>query len=147
MALLLIMLMLGWFGYQMWMPNNSAQVFRSPFDPACDLRAGPCETNLTQGAKVRFAIQPETIPVTEPLQLLVDIDGLEVDRVTVELNGVDMNMPQNKIVLEQTGRGRFRGKGSLSFCTRNAMEWEALVELAAGEKQFIVGYRFITLAN
>ena len=118
-----------------------------PFDPDCDLRAGACVTKLSDNAKVSFAIEPRTIPLLQELQLAVTVNGYSVDKVEVDLNGVDMNMGFNRVELESMGNGHFSGTGQLSVCTLDIMEWEARVLLYQKDDVTVVPYRFITVKS
>jgi len=116
-----------------------------PADPACDLRAGPCVSRLNDDASVSFAIEPREIPLVKPLQLRVEVQGLDAQQVEVDFSGVDMNMGFNRVKLERKGEGRFVGGGMLPVCVRDAMEWEAKVLVHARQGISSVAYRFITV--
>ena len=138
-------LVISWLVYQQWWVSNlPPEQISVAFDPACDLRAGPCVTTLDDGSRVSFAIEPRSIPISEKLRLEVTVSGLDVGAVSVDINGVDMKMPPNIVDLKKSGNGRYRGKGALSFCTRSIMEWESVIQLDTGDKQIKVPFRFIT---
>ena len=99
-------------------------------DTNCDLRAGPCRSDLPGGGTISFGISPEEIPLVSPLQFQVDIDGLDARSVEVDFQGVDMNMGFNRVKLEQQSAGRFTGGGMLPVCVRDAMEWELSIRMA-----------------
>ncbi|MBT3206431.1 MAG: hypothetical protein HOM14_18700 [Gammaproteobacteria bacterium] len=145
-GIVLSFIVIGWFVYQQWwVVHLPPEQVRVSFDPKCDLRAGPCVTTLEDGSRISFAIEPRSIPVSEKLKLEVTVSsGLDVDGVSVDINGVDMKMPPNIVDLKETGNGRYMGKGALSFCTRSIMEWESVIQLDAGDKQINVPFRFIT---
>jgi len=147
MVVVLFLLLVSWIAYQQKLQSQQLQVIPVDYDASCDLRAGPCVTLLKDGASVSFSIEPRKIPLARPLQLTVYVDGFKVDGVSVELNGVDMKMPLNLLELENTVKGEFSTKATLSFCSRNAMEWEAMVELRSGNKRIRVPYRFITVSQ
>ncbi len=143
-ALLLSVVLCGWIAYQLPVEKYSAAVIDIPFDVRCDLRSGPCETLLSDGARVGLSIEPLSIPVDKPLQISVQVSGLQVQRVTVDINGVDMKMPINPLQLEKVADGRYVGIGNLSFCSQRLMEWEALVSIDTGGNLIKLPYRFIT---
>ena len=143
----LFILLVGWTAYQQKLQSQQVQLIVIPYDQQCDLRAGPCVTALKDGASVSFSIEPREVPLAKPLQLKVFVEGFRVDGVSVELNGVDMKMPLNQIELKNMVKGEFSAKATLSFCSQNAMEWEALVELRSGNKRIKVPYRFITVSH
>ena len=143
-ALLLLIAVLAWVGYQQLSMAKPARFLNPPFDPACDLRAGPCVSVLEGGGRVRFSIEPRTIPVTEALQLRVEISGLRASQVSVDINGVDMKMPINPVELKQLDEGVYVGTTNLSFCSRSLMEWESVVQLTTERSQINLPFRFIT---
>ena len=57
-------------------------------DPDCDLRAGPCVSQLDDAVRVSFAIEPREIPLVKPLQLRVSVEGMQADQVQVDFAGV-----------------------------------------------------------
>jgi len=114
-------------------------------DPDCSLRAGPCITTLSEGVSVSFAIEPRTIPVLQPLQLAVELEGLEARKVEVDFSGADMTMGINRVNLRQQSARRFTGQGSLSVCVRDAMQWEASVFVHTPEETLVVPFRFIVV--
>ncbi len=115
-----------------------------PADPACDLRAGPCRSQVEGGA-VSFAIEPRSIPLVKPLQLRVELEGVAAQQVAIDFSGVDMNMGFNRFTLKPAGEGIFTGEGLLPVCVRDAMEWEAKVLISSRRGLTAVAYRFITV--
>lgn len=113
-------------------------------DTSCDLRAGPCSVRFASGPTVRFAIEPQSIPVVTPLRLVVAIEGLDARAVEVDFAGVDMNMGFNRVALEETGRGDWEGQGTLPVCVRDRMEWEARVLLHTAVGIRAAPFRFAT---
>jgi hypothetical protein len=117
----------------------------APLDPECDLRAGPCSADFSDGGRVIFGIQPSAIPLLKPLQLEVQLKGVEAQGVEVDLQGMDMNMGFNRPKLTQVGEGIFRGEGMLPVCVRDAMEWEAKVLVRTEQGLRAAPFRFITI--
>lgn len=113
-------------------------------DPGCDLHAGPCTVRFASGASVRFAIEPQSIPVVTPLRLLVRAEALDAHAVEVDFAGVDMNMGYNRVPLEQTGPGEYAGQGTLPVCVRERMDWEARVLLHTSDGILAAPFRFTT---
>ena len=94
----------------------------------CDLRLGSCTQSLGNG-RVVFAITPSQIPLMQPLQLSVEVTGLAVDAVAVEIRGLNMDMGLNRTVLAGDAAGRWRGTAILPVCSQRRMQWEAAVRL------------------
>ncbi len=117
-----------------------------PLD-GCDLQKQACRRALPGGGELVFEILPRPIPLVQPLQLKVDVKGLEVDGVEVDFSGVTMNMGYNRPRLERVGEGRFRGEGMLPVCVRQRMDWEAKVLLHLPHGVLAVPYRFHTIRS
>jgi hypothetical protein len=143
-VLLLATAVLGGVGYY----------FRDYFEPGparvlelsdCDLRKAACAVSLPGGGEATFEILPHPVPLTEPLQLLVQVTGKKVRKVEVDFSGVTMNMGYNRPLLKQVERGRFEGEGLLPVCIRQRMDWEAKLMLDTSDGLFIIPYRFETI--
>ena len=146
-AVVLTLVLIGALGHKAWpllFPRPQAQV---PWDPDCDLRAGPCESALPGGGRVSLEISPSNIPTVQPLQLHVGLQGPapKVSRVLVDFSGVDMNMGFNRVALQEKAAGTYTGQGTLSVCVRAAMEWQASVLIHTGQGTISVPYRFVVV--
>ncbi|MFZ1536414.1 MAG: hypothetical protein WAT23_03400 [Chromatiaceae bacterium] len=117
-------------------------VATAPLVSSCDLRQGPCMGSLPAGGKVRFDIEPRSIPVLHPLNLTVRTEGLDVHAVEVDFAGTDMNMGYNRVQLEAVGPGDWQGQVTLPTCVRSRMKWEAKVLLATDLGLMAVPFRF-----
>ena len=131
--------------YWVWLSLFQVSQVEAFIDPDCDLRAGACSSQLAGGATVNFSITPRSIPVIEPLQLTVDIEGLKVEAVEVDFNGADMYMGFNRFQLARQDDGIFTGEGRIPVCVREAMEWEARVRITAAQGVYIAPYRFVAV--
>ena len=144
-AALLLLALAGVAAYKV-LPLLNPEVARiAPLDPQCDLRAGPCSSELPGGGRITFSITPEEIPVVQPLVLDVKLEGIAAAGVEVDFQGVDMNMGFNRPRLVRQGQGHFSGPGMIPVCVRDAMEWEARVLVASDDGLVAAPYRFITV--
>lgn len=114
-------------------------------DPACDLRAGDCRLVFPNGEKVVFRILPRDIPLIEPIQIQVDLEGLEARKVMVDFAGMDMNMGFNRPELSLVEGRRFAGTARIPVCVRKRMDWEARVMVETPEGLWVAPFRFYTL--
>jgi hypothetical protein len=142
---LLLLAICGVALYRVWPMLHPEIAVQVPADPACDLRAGPCISSLGEGTSVSFSIEPQEIPLVKPLQLRVELQGVEASSIEVDFSGVDMDMGFNRVRLEPVGKGSYSANGMLPVCVRDAMEWEAKVLLRSQEGLSSVAYRFITV--
>lgn len=141
----LVIALIGLALYQAW-PQLYPEVTQvAPLDPACDLSQGPCLARFPGSGQIRFDIEPRPFRATQPLDLRVQTEGLDVLSVTVDFHGIDMNMGFNQIPLQQLAAGSFTGSGTLPVCVRSRMAWEAKV-LARTPKGLVAApFRFETL--
>jgi len=133
--------------YKAWplLHPEIAQV--APLDPSCDLRRGPCTSSLpNRPARIRFAVEPRSLPAAQPLRLSVSIEGVDASEVAVDFAGVDMNMGFNRATLEQVAPGRFEGGGMLPVCVRSRMTWEARVLARTADGLVAAPFRFDTVS-
>jgi len=130
--------------YVAWPLLNPAVVATAPLDPSCDLRRGPCTGTLPNGATVRFALEPRTLPLLEPIAIDVRVEGLRALGVEVDFAGVDMNMGYNRPRLAGEGEGHFVGKAVLPVCVRYRMDWEARVLVRTADGLMAAPFRFST---
>jgi len=141
-AMILALILIGVVGYKLsplLLPK--ADVFLQP-DPGCDLQQAPCVATLPEGGRLRLALTPRPIPVTRPIDVAVEIEGLRADRVTVDLAGVDMSMGYNRQTLQSDGAGKFSSRATLPVCVTGRMLWQATVLVEAGGTRFAVPFRF-----
>jgi hypothetical protein len=141
-AMILALILIGVMGYKLsplLLPR--ADVTATP-DPGCDLQQGPCAAALPQGGRLRFALTPRPIPVTAPLEMLVELEGLAAEKVAVDFAGVSMNMGFNRPALAPAGSGRFAGQATLPVCVTGRMTWQATVLVETGRTRIAVPFRF-----
>lgn len=144
-AILLFIAVAGVAAYKVLPLLDPIVVRIAALDPACDLRAGPCTGRLTNDSRITLGIKPETIPVVQPLELEVQVEGFDADSVEVDFQGVGMNMGFNRPKLAALDEGRYAGSGMLPVCIADAMEWEAKVLVYTNDGIVAAPFRFITV--
>lgn len=141
LAMILTLVMVGVVGYKLsplLLPK--ADVTASP-DAGCDLHVKACGATLPGGGRLGFALTPRPILVTAPLEMVVELDGISVDKVAVDFAGVSMNMGFNRPVLAPAGPGRFAGQTTLPVCVTGRMTWQATVLIETGRTRIAVPFR------
>lgn len=147
---LIVLLLLGGVTlvlYDVWPLLFPRIVAVAPLVPTCDLRHGDCTAILPGGGKVRFGIEPRSIPVLQPLALAARVEGLEPRSVAVDFAGTDMNMGYNRVALEPIGGGAWKGQATLPICVRSRMNWEARVLLQTDAGIMAAPFRFDTISS
>lgn len=141
-AMILALVLIGVVGYKLsplLLPKADLTV--SP-EGGCDLQSGSCGAVLPQGGRLKFSLSPRPIPVSDPIALVVALEGMEADRVTVDFAGVSMNMGFNRPRLAPGGPGRFVGQATLPVCVTGRMVWQATVLVETGQTRIAVPFRF-----
>jgi len=141
---LLVIALFAVAAYRAWPLLFPEIIQLAPLDPECDLRQGACSASFGEGRTLRFALQPQHIPMLQPLTLEVEVAQLQPHRVEVDFAGVAMNMGFNRPQLHLQQEGRFAGKGTLPVCVLSQMEWEARVLLYTDQGILAAPFRFIT---
>ena len=106
----------------------------------CDLRQGACNIEMA-GQLLEFVIDPAEIQILKPLTIALKFPENAVifpKKVSVEFEGVNMDMGYNRIWLEPQDDNVFQGQGMLPACTAETMYWRIhlLVQDASGMIDF-----------
>ena len=129
---------------KLWPNAAGGNTVSLPANGACDIQAGPCASPVPGGGRIELAIAPRPIPLLQPLQVLVRLDGLEAKAVEVDFAGVDMNMGVNRHALAPQGEGRYSGEAVLPICVTGRMAWQASVIVDGGKARIVAPFRFVT---
>lgn len=139
---LLLLLLIGVAGYKYRQVTSATLIATAPLDTRCLLNAGPCTAALPGGHRARFAITPHPITATTPLQLSLQLEGVEANGVEVHFRGESMDMGLSQFVLAPQGDQRFGGEAILPVCVRNSMMWIADVLVATPQGRIAFPFRF-----
>jgi hypothetical protein len=120
-------------------------VAKAELDESCNLREGPCSSNLPGGGKVTFSIAPNEIPILRPLKIDVKVEGVDVTKTEVDFTGIGMDMGYNRPELSAVSKNQFMGKAILPVCVRSKMDWEAKVLLQTDNGLLMAPFRFFTM--
>jgi hypothetical protein len=133
--------------YRAWPILFPAEVLSIEPSANCDLHQRPCEARLPDGGKLRFSITPREIPLIEPLDLRVELEGTEASRVEVDFAGLNMFMGYNRVHLSADDPGTYAGIGRLPVCVQQRMTWEARVLVYTDTGLIAVPHRFVTVKS
>ncbi len=143
-ALMLALILIGIVGYKLsplLMPK--ADVTVTP-EAGCDLHKTPCGAVLPSGGRLTLSLMPRPIPVAQPVEMAVSVEGMSPDRVQIDFAGVDMAMGFTRPTLKAAGSGRFTGSTTLPVCVTGRMTWQATILLETGGQRMAVPFRFVT---
>ena len=78
-------------------------------DESCDLHSGACLARSESGKGIELSISPRGIPLLQPLEVIVKLDGMRASSVIVIFSGVDIDMGQLSYPLGTEDGSSFRG--------------------------------------
>ncbi|MGD2119254.1 MAG: hypothetical protein PVG66_12900 [Chromatiales bacterium] len=88
----------------------------------CDLRQQACELKL-DNHDLRFSIEPRNFQALTPVTLQVRGGDVSLQRVSVEFEGLNMDMGYNLVRLESMADGGFQAIAMLPVCSLERMQW------------------------
>lgn len=142
-VLIFIILIIVGYKYKASIEPDIAAI--AALDKSCDLRKGSCRSELPQGGKLTFSINPNNIPVLKPLVLNVTIEGVSVSKVEVDFVGVDMDMGYNRSTMDKIDNRHFTGTAVIPVCVRSRMDWKASVLLSTDHGLIMAPFTFYTI--
>lgn len=122
----------------LWLPRADVSL---PLVEGCRLDRQACSAALPGGGRVGMALEPRPVPTSSPMRVIVTVEGVQAERVTVDFEGVDMNMGLHRLPLAAAD-GRHVGETTLPVCVTGRMVWQATVLLEVGRKNVTVPFRF-----
>jgi len=150
---LLLMIIIGSLVYLFIFSTNTNKT-RLPLVEDCSLHLQACSSELPNGGKIIFEINPKQPNPTEVLYLTATFQQIEPQLVQVSFKGKTMNMGyleyvkyalQKKDTMDKSIL--FSGKGGLSVCIGGLMEWIVLVNVKAGGATYEVPFKLETTYN
>jgi len=112
----------------------------------CDLRSGLCSVMLDDQT-LQFRIEPKDIQVLKNLQISLKLPenaAIFPESVSVEFEGINMDMGYNRIFLEPQGQNLFKGSGMIPACTSDTMDWLVHLKLSLPGRLSDVQFRLTT---
>jgi hypothetical protein len=139
---LLLLILIAVAGYKYREVANGTLVATAPLDTSCLLNDGNCTTILPAFGTASFAITPQPILATTPLQLSLRLEGIKARSVEVHFRGETMDMGLSQFTLTQQTEGNFGGEAILPVCVRNSMMWIADVLITTPQGRVAFPFRF-----
>ena len=122
--------------------NSTSRANAAVFVSDCDLRLGGCEIDAS-GQELTFTIDPRDIQALRPLKVSANFHGNVGDlpeSVSVEFEGVNMDMGYNRFVLEPSNSGLYTARAMLPACTAETMHW--LIHLYVEKAGMLSDFQF-----
>lgn len=111
----------------------------------CDPGQQACDVDLPDGGRVSLSITPRPIPLMQPLQVNVRVEGSKLLPMRLDITGLNMEMGLNRTVLVGPSDGSWQGETILPICSQRRMHWQAALLLGEGGQRVRLLLRFHTL--
>ncbi len=134
-------------GLQAWRALSATVTLSGQTDPGCDLQRGPCRARFAGGAELVVTVAPRPIPLVKPLTVDVEVHGLTVDSVEVDIRSPDMYMGYHRRGLRTVDAQRFSGQTVLPVCILDRMRWELRALARRGNTVHEAVFVFETVAE
>ncbi len=96
--------------------------------PDCNIDSGTCAKRIG-AAEIILDITPRPVKVMKELSFTVTLRGKTADRLILDLGMPGMYMGKNRVMLEKTAAGTYKGKGVIPRCPSGRKLWRAAVYL------------------
>ncbi len=147
-VLLVLALITAAAGYQFFFPSEADRV-RLAAVKDCPLHLQVCSTQLPSGGELHFEISPKTPATTDALQLKATFKQVEPEAVRIKFEGKDMYMGFLEYDLKKINNDsdivQFAGKGGLSICIFEVMQWVVLVDVLVNNTIYEVPFELETM--
>lgn len=125
--------------------DGDSNIVQWETDQQCNLHQEEC-TVKHDNAEVSLKISPHPIPIARPLGIEVATQNVQVEKMELDISGVNMYMGYNRVTLKPTTNGRFVGTSMLAFCTAQKMIWQiTLIIHQADGTQIQIPYQLETV--
>ncbi len=112
---------------------------------SCDLGKQACTIQLSDDRIFELELDPRPLPANKPLWARVRVRGALPDRIELDITGVGMHMPENRIQLVRTKRtetNTYEGEVTLPVCISGRMTWQATLLVHLGRNIYSAPFRF-----
>ena len=138
---LLVLVVIAVAGYKYREQMRNTVIATASMDKQCMVNLSPCTASLSN-ASAHLTISPQPIVATRPMQVSLQLEGLEAERVEIHFRGESMNMGLSQFTLVQQAGGSYSGEAILPVCVRNSMIWIADVLATTPNGKIAFPFRF-----
>ncbi len=124
-ALAIILGGLAYFSTLGWDTLFGRTTYTAEMDPTCNPLESPCSVQFADGKRLSLTLESKPLTSVPSLLVMADTQGLELDGVQVEFEGVRMNMGTFRTPLSRVGDSTYAGDAVLAVCVRKRMAWSA----------------------
>ena len=104
----------------------------------CDIQKGPCNQTI-RDIGVTLDVQPKPVAAMKNLTFQVTLNNYSDPQVPfIDLGMPGMNMGRNRVTLDKTNPGTYRGTGVIVRCPSGSTTWRATVTIPQTGKAYFV---------
>lgn len=112
-----------------WVPPQNETLSLIGKNTDCFFDQGPCKANLPDDHEIEVSIGPHPIQPNKDLQLEVKSKSQRFRPISVDLEGINLNMGFIRPEFVEQMANQFIAKTNLPLCDEKKMQWRALVIL------------------
>lgn len=150
--LIVLFVLLGWLARTLMsgmLKDDQANTLQLTTVEPCNLHQGPCTARYGKQL-MRFSITGPALNSEHQLNFAVQLDNIEADQVSLQLQGKDMYMGENRYILQppskaKPGAATFSAAGQLPACTTGTMVWIAQLNITTDTGMMQARFEFETL--
>lgn len=118
--------------------NSSHPIESWPMLKDCSLHHKACQIQKGDQS-VLLKITPNPIKVARMLTVEVVLEGIEAEKVELDIAGENMYMGYNRVNLTPVPNqpGHYQGQSMLAFCTLDDMEWQVSVLITQADRSYL----------
>lgn len=127
-------------------PSNQSRLQLIENSDNCDLQKESCIAELPSGTRFEINLEPKPILSNKITKVsLKIIEGPDIP-ISIDINGVDMDMGYNRPDLKQLDSGKFESSFLIPTCSTAKFDWKAVLIFKNKENE-LSGFPFVFQVN
>ncbi|HIG89161.1 MAG TPA: hypothetical protein EYQ04_04240 [Candidatus Thioglobus sp.] len=144
-ATISILLIVFGYWYQSFLQDRIQRVINVT---DCQINKTSCRVKIDDVAFLTLSILPIGIPQTQALDIDVELEGFDANRISVNFEGIEIDHNLLPYSLDKQDPYHFSGKGFLSICSLRKMHWLANIIINSDDAVLLkVSFPFETIQN
>lgn len=131
----------GYFNF-FYQPLQDLNRIQLPLQQDCQVNQQECLVLLTAEQTISLSITPFNAKPMTPLS--VNLNGSNIERASITINGVNMTMPGFPTELNALDQDKFHAETALAICTSAEMLWQADLTITVAGQPYLVPFQFTT---
>ncbi len=110
----------------------------------CKIKESKCNVVLAPGKSLSINILPRGMPQTQEMTIDVNLEGFEVDEMSLDFEGIEINHNLPTYPFKKISKNHFNTRGFISLCTLRSMNWFAHLKVFADNESWKISFPFKT---